>query len=446
MVMILCKSMKSIKIYGGTPLNGDIKPIANKNTVLPALIASLCSEKSITYHFVPDTLDIQKILSVFETIGVKVEVDDKKITVNASNVDTYKLTHPSMKAFRSGIMFAGPILARFGIVEFYVPGGCKLGLRSINTHLDNFKKLGAKVSYISDDIVRIELDRKDKSKENYIWQSETSVTATENVLMYAAISNTNLTINNAACEPHVKELAMLLESMGVTISGIGTNLISVYGIKSSQLTEVEFKPGPDPVDIAGLITLAAITKGKLNLIDANIPDITEGMLQIFKRFNIKFQLDKNDIIVDGTRDLYIDPLDFGFPMAGEDLPKLTPGPWPNFPVDALPAMVTLACKTKGKLYINNWMYENGLDFSSTLNKMGADIEKVSSHTIIVNGPVEFKSERVTAPSIIQATFAIFAAALADDTEVIIDGYGILNRRYPNIIDSYERLGAKFEHI
>ena len=170
------------------------------------------------------------------------------------------------------------------------------------------------------------------------------------------------------------------------------------------------------------------------------------MLQVFSKFNINFEKTGEDIIVKGNTEIKIDSNDSGFPLAGENLPKLAPRPWPGFPVDVLPVMVTLACKNNGKLLINNWMYENGLTFVHDLNKIGADISMQNPQAVLINGPIKFTGGFVQAQDVIQACKAMFLAALADDVETEIDAVEILNRRYPNIFEVYKSLGANIELI
>ncbi|OGC49033.1 hypothetical protein A2W32_04105, partial [candidate division WWE3 bacterium RBG_16_37_10] len=284
-----------------------------------------------------------------------------------------------------------------------------------------------------------------KSNSNYnIWQFEASVTGTENLFLYAAGASSRFEVTDCACEPHVTQLLQLLQSMGAKVEGIGSNRVCITGTK--KLKGTEFTPDPDFVDIGGLIVAAAITKGKLTLKGANIPRVVDGMLGWFRRFNIDITEKGSDLVIDGKNELIIDYKNSGFPMAGDNLPKLAPKPWPGFPVDALPPVVTLACKAKGDLLIKNWMYETGLDFIRELNSMGADIFMCDPERIIVHGPVTFKSRKVTAPDIIQACKAIFLASLADPVETTITGWEILKRRYPDVLEVYKKLGAEIQTL
>jgi len=232
--------------------------------------------------------------------------------------------------------------------------------------------------------------------------------------------------------------------MGAEIEGIGSNKVTLKGKKN--LKNFEFFPEPDFVDIGGLIVATAVTKGKVRILNANIESVIGGMVQVFEKFNIEIIKDGNDLIVNGDKDLYIDKVNSGFAMAEDDLPKLVPRPWPGFPIDVLPVMVTLACKTKGQLLIQNWMYETGLDFVRELNALGGNIFVADPQRIIVKGPVSFSGGNITSPGVIQSCKALFIATLADNVESTITGVDILKRRYPDIFEVYTKLGAKLEKI
>ncbi len=435
------QTMNTVTVHGGKPLIGTVTPVANKNSILAALPASILSNEIITYVNVPNTTDVAKMLEMLRLLGADVDdSDSNNIKINCSKLSNYKVDKDLGNLIRASIMFAGPLLARFGIAEIPVPGGCVLGKRSIASHVDVFKKAGVKVEFF-DGFVRFTAPnnpRKPLPKID-IWQFEASVTATENFLMYAAGVDGEFTLTDAACEPHVADLLHMLSDMGANINGINSNKIWIKGAKN--LKGVTFVPSPDFVDISGYIVAAAITKGKIRIKGANIESIIGGIIEIFHKFNIKIERDKEDLVVYGSNNLKIDAKNSGFPVANEDMPKLVPRPWPGFPVDVLPVMVTLASKTEGRILIQNWMYETGLDFIHELNSMGANIFMCDQQRVIVSGPVKFKGGNVTSPGIIQACKAIFLASLADDVETVITGVDILKRRYPNVFEIYKSLGA-----
>lgn len=434
----------TIKVVGGKKLSGQVTPIPNKNSILKVLPAAILTSGEITYNNFPKTTDVEKLLTILKELGAKVDDSDyNHIKVSCEKINKYEVTSKVAGQFRSSILFVGPLLARFGKARIPLPGGCVLGFRSIAAHVDVFKKVGVKVE-LGEDYAEFTAPKNPK-KQNVVWQLEASVTATENFAMYAAGCESEFTLHNAASEPHVTKLLMFLEELGAEVDGIGSNKITIRGRKN-MTNGTEFTPRPDFVDIAGYITAAAVTKGTITIKGANIPDITDNLINHFSLFNIGFKKSGQDIIVDGTRPLKIDYTNSGIPLAGPNLPKIKPAPWPGLQVDILPVFVTLACKTKGRLLLQNWMYETGLDFISELNKMGADIFMCDPQRVIITGPVKFKGGEVVAPGIIQACKAIFLASLADEATTILHGVDVLKRRYPDIIDTYKKLGANIEAI
>lgn len=434
-----------VKITGGKRLFGEVSPIPNKNAIVAALPISVMSDKEIMFRSVPDTSDVTKILAIIEKLGGEVERDviEGLVKINCKKVDSYKVDVALGGSFRASLNFVGPLLARFGKAEVPLPGGCELGMRSIEAHVDVFEKMGVKIERVGD-IVRFTAPRKIE-KEYNLWQIEASVTATENVATYAAGINSKVSIADAASEPHVTDVLNLLSQMGAEIEGIGSNRLEIRGTKNTK--RAEFTPRPDFIDISGMIVATAITNGKVRIKGANLPDVVDGLINWYRMFNIVINKEGNDLVVSvGKGGLQTDVFKRGFPMAAPGLPKLYPRPWPGFPVDAIPPMAVLASKSKGRLLLMNWMYESGLDFIRELNSLGADIMMMDPQRIIINGPVNFKGGKVTTPSVIQACKAIFLAALADPVETTISGVDILNRRYPNIFEVYSKLGADIEIV
>jgi UDP-N-acetylglucosamine 1-carboxyvinyltransferase len=432
---------ETIKIIGGKPLLGDATPVPNKNAILANLPACILTDEVMVYKNLPKTTDVIKFLEILKLLGAEVDdADYSNIKICCKNVNSYKVDYKLGNLMRASIMLAGPLLVRFGRAEIPTPGGCVLGKRSIMAHIDSFQKAGVTVE-MKDGYAVFTAPTQIKTSYD-IWQFEASVTATENLIMYAAGTESEMKIYDCASEPHVTQLVQTLKSMGAEVVGETSNKMIIKGSKTLKGTE--FVPEPDFVDIGGMIVAAAITKGKIRIKGANVWHIVGGMIETFRKFNINIKEDGNDLIVDGSNELQIDLINSGFAMAGEDLPKFVPRPWPGFPIDVLPVIVTLASKTKGKLLINNWMYETGLDFVKELNALGANIFIANPQIIVVNGPVKFKGGKITSPDIIQACKAIFLASLADDVETTLSGVEILKRRYPNVLETYRGLGANIE--
>lgn len=430
--------MSVVKIVGGNPLVGEVTPVPNKNAMLAVLPACILTNETVIYKNLAQTTDVQKTLKILELLGAEIDQTDfSQIKINCKNLKSYRVDEELGSLIRSSIILAGPLLARFGMAEIPTPGGCVLGKRSVMAHIDSFQKVGVMSEYV-DGYIRFVAPKKIESVYD-IWQFEASVTATENLFLYAAGINSKVKLTDAASEPHVSQLLDVITQMGAKVSGQHSNKVTVSG--NTKLGSFVFTPDPDHIDIAGLIVATAITRGKIKILGGNISNVSGGLIQSFEKFGIKIAKEGADLLIDGQSDLKIDLVNSGFPMAGENLPKFVPRPWPGFPVDALPAIVALACKTQGKLLVQNWMYETGLDFVKELNAMGAKIEMHDPQRITVNGPVKFIGGKITTPSIIQACMAIFLASLADPVETELTGSEILKRRYPNIFEVYKKLGA-----
>jgi UDP-N-acetylglucosamine 1-carboxyvinyltransferase len=432
---------ETIKVTGGVPLKGEVYPVPNKNAIVAALPAALLTDEDVIFHNVPKSTDVLKILEMLRLLGAEVEDGNYScVKINCRNVKSYTVDKELGNLIRASVMFAGPLLARFGKAKIPVPGGCVLGKRSIAAHVDAFSKAGIKLSF-EDGYAFFEAPKKPETRYD-VWQLEASVTATENLAMYAAGVESEIIITDSASEPHVTQLLELLSKMGANIEGVMSNRITVKG--RNKLKGAEFTPGPDHVDVGGLVVAAAVTQGEITLKNCNIPSAFGGMIEWFRLFNIEITESGEDLVVKGSGKIFVDTLNSGIPMAGEGLPKFVPRPWPGFPVDVLPVIVTLACKNDGTVLIQNWMYETGLDYIRELNSMGANIFMADPQRIIVKGPVSFKGGKVTAPGIIQACKSIYLASLCDPVETTIFGVDVLKRRYPNFIETYSRLGAKIE--
>ncbi len=430
-----------LKITGGNPLKGIVTPVPNKNAIMSALPACILTDETVVYRNMPKTSDVAKMLEMLRMLGASVDSSNySEIKITCKGMSSYTVDKELGNLIRASVMFAGPLIARFGIAKIPVPGGCVLGKRSISAHIDSFAKAGVIVSF--EDGYVVFKSPKNKQSTYDIWQFEASVTGTENLFLYAAGTEASFTITDCACEPHVTQLLQLLSSMGVKINGIGSNRVEITGKKT--LLGGDFTPEPDFVDIGGLITAAAVTGGEITLKNSNIRGVVGGMVEWFRKFNISIEEVGADLKVKSNGRLFIDLKNSGMPLAGENLPKFVPRPWPGFPVDVLPVIVTLACKTEGDLLIQNWMYETGLDFVRELNSMGANIFMADPQRVIVHGPIHFKNSKVVAPSIIQACKAIFIASLADPVETTISGVDILKRRYPQVIETYKSLGANIQ--
>ena len=426
------------RIVGGTALKGAVTPIPNKNSLMGALPLAVLRCPGVAYRNLPATTDVECFLEIYRRWGARIDcASEGSHLIDCTNTNSYRVDLDIGRKLRGAFSFVGPLLARFGVAEVPLPGGCRLGMRSIATHINTFRKVGVTVEQ-EDGYLRFRAPKKSRG-EYTAWMQEASVTATLNVAMYAAARDADTTVIGASCEPHVGDVLEALTRMGAHITGIGTNVLHIKGVE--ELGATEFVASPDYVDIAGYLVAGAITGGELRIRGANLPRIMDGIIDWFKLFSVDIDRKSKDLIVTGHGQLRLKGNEF--PMAGRDLPKLAVRPWPGFPVDILPVMITLASKTEGSILFQNWMYESGFDFVRELNYLGAEIYMSDPQKVIVMKPVvNFIGGEIVAPGIIQGTKAIFLASLADRVETVIHGTDILRRRYPNIFETYRRIGAE----
>lgn len=432
----------TFKIIGGVPLKGDVDPIPNKNSLMGALPLAVIAPQGVSFFDLPKTSDVESFLEIYRLWGARIETEGQSYTrIVTEPVKSTEVNYEIGHKFRGVFSLSGPLLARFGKASVPIPGGCKLGIRSLSTHLNAFMDLGIVVEESGGYLVLKKTSR--TAASGRIWLMEASVTATLNIAMYASANEGDIELIDASCEPHVCDVLMTLKTMGAEINGIGTNRLQIHGTR--DLKQTTFAASPDFVDISGYCVAAAITRGVIRIRGANRPEIMNGIIKWMTLFGIDIKPEKDDLIASAGKELRIKADEF--PLAGKDLPKFVVRPWPGFPVDVLPVMVTLATKTEGSMLFQNWMYESGFDFIRELNYLGAEIFMSDPQKIIVMDPIiTYTGGEVAAPGIIQGTKAIFLAALADKVETIIHGTDILRRRYPDIFNTYRKLGAGIERL
>lgn len=429
------------KVFGGNRLEGTVTPIPNKNSLMGAIPIVVLAQNGLEILDMPKTHDVAGYLEILESIGVRHRQNGKTTVFDSTGISTHRILSERGRQFRGSFSLAGPLLARFGEAVLPIPGGCKLGYRSIATHVTAFRELGVRAEETGD-VVSLSLPR-GWGCRHMVWLSEASVTTTINIASFAAGTNAEIEIRNAACEPHVRDVLLLLQKMGARIDGIGSNHLFVGG--TDELRHAVFQATPDFVDVAGYCVAAGVTKGRIVVRGGNTNDDMAGILKRLSYFGLDISLDGDDVTIDGERGLEIQAEKF--PKAGHELPKLAVAPWPGFPVDVLPVMVTLATKAAGRILFQNWMYESGFDFTRELMYMGADIYICDPQRIIVLEPkTTYTGGVVGSPGIIQGTKAIFLAALADPVETTIHGTEILMRRYPDILETYKKLGAEITAV
>src|SRR6266545_6975050 len=426
--------MEKFIIQGGVPLSGEIAPAGNKNAALPILAACLLTDEELVIRNVPNISDVQSILGLLEKLGVEVAwTGENEVRLQADNIIGTEVDEELANRIRASFLVAGPLLARCGEVKMPPPGGDTIGRRRLDAHLDAFRDLGAKV----DGDVWIELSApKDGLQPKRVFMDEPSVMGTENALLAAALTEGPTTIANAASEPHVQDLARLLTKMGAQVSGIGSNVMTVRGLK--KLGGAEHSVCPDHIEIASFMALAAATSGQITIRGVVTEDL-EGIRRHFRRIGLQSMLEGQDLMIPPKQKLTIRD------DHGEAIPQIDDGPWPAFPADLTSIALALATQAAGTIVIHEKMFENRLFFVDKLVAMGARIHLSDPHRAVVSGPSRLHGARLESPDI-RAGMAMLIAALAAQGTSEIGNVAQIDRGYERIDVRLRDLGARIERV
>ncbi len=427
--------MEKFVIDGGRPLSGTVRPAGNKNGALPILAASVLTSEDVIVRNVPRIRDVESMLNLLEGLGVRIAwLDDHAVRLNAADLTPESgLRRQDAERIRASFLLAGPLLARFGRCVMPPPGGDVIGRRRLDPHLDAFRSLGATLELGRD----IEMTAPAGGlRAGELFMDEPSVMATENALLAAALTPGTTVIGNAACEPHVQDLARMLVKMGARIAGIGSNVLTVDG--QSELGGCDHTVGPDHIEIGSFMALAGVTGGEVRITDVD-PDDLRMIRLVFGRLGLRSELEGTAIVVPGGQDLRTAR------DVGEHKMKVQDGPWPAFPADLTSIAVALATQADGSVLIHEWMFENRLVFTDKLVGMGADITLCDPHRAIVSGPCRLHGERMTSPDI-RAGMALLIAALCAEGRSVIHNVDQIDRGYEAIDTRLRALGAQIDRV
>jgi UDP-N-acetylglucosamine 1-carboxyvinyltransferase len=426
--------MEKFVIEGGVPLSGTMVPAGNKNGALPILAGALLTEDEVVVRNVPRIRDVDAMLSILGAIGVRVDWRGaNEVALCAADVHEVEIEPDLAEMIRASFLLAGPLLARFHRAVMPPPGGDVIGRRRLDPHLDAFRAMGATADCGREIVLSAPHGG---LKPTDVFMDEPSVMASENALMAAALTPGTTVIGNAACEPHVQDLARMLVKMGADIQGIGSNLITVNGAK--ELHGCEHEVAPDHIEIGSFIALAGVTGGELRIKDT-VPGDLRMIRLVFERLGLQTELDGNDVLVPGAQKLVAQS------DVGEFKSKIQDGPWPAFPADLTSIAVALATQAEGSILVHEWMFENRLIFTDKLILMGADIVMCDPHRAIVTGPRRLRGERVESPDI-RAGMAMLLAALCAEGKSEIGNIRQIDRGYERIDERLRELGARIERV
>jgi UDP-N-acetylglucosamine 1-carboxyvinyltransferase len=420
------------RVVGGRPLHGIVRPAGNKNAALPGLAAALLADGPVELADVPHIRDVETMLELLGDLGASWEwTGPNAVRVDPRGLQPKPLDPDLCSRIRASILLAGPLLGRFGRVTLPPPGGDVIGRRRVDAHFLAFEQLGATLTLGQN----YDLEAK-RLLGGEIFLDEPSVTATENVLMAAAVAEGRTVVRNAAAEPHVQDLARLLVAMGASIEGIGSNTFIVEG--GRPLHGCRYTLGPDHIEVASFIGLAAVTNGAIT-VDGVRPDDLRAILLGFDRLGVRPRLEGSRLVIPAGQERRV-RADLGGHVA-----KLEDGPWPAFPADAMSIAIVTATQCEGLILIFEKMFESRLFFVDKLIGMGARIVLCDPHRAVIAGASRLRGGPVESPDI-RAGMAMLLAALCAEGTSTIHNIGQIERGYEQIDVRLRALGAQIERL
>lgn len=420
---MLTKTEKFI-IEGGLPLEGEINVMGAKNSAGPLLAATLLTEEECIIDNIPLIQDVLSLIEIIKSIGVETEwLNERKLRIKSgSNIDVSKMDFEKASKIRLSVLLMGALFSRVKNFRITKPGGDKIGLRPISTHIESLRKIGANINE-SGSFYEIESGNLGSQE---IILKEFSVTATENLIMASVFCDGEIVIKGAAAEPYVQDLGEMLNKMGAKITGLGTHTIVINGVK--KLNGVSHRIIPDPNEAGTFILAGAITPGQVKINEA-IPEHLDLFLDKLEEIGVEITKDKDFVIVNYSKEL--------------KSARVQALPYPGFPTDLLPCLVPLLTQAVGKSLVHDPLYENRLNYINELRKMGADIDLVDPHRAIVFGKTELSGQKIESSDIRAGASLVIAGLLAKGRTIVENVYQI-DRGYEKIEERLVKIGANIQ--
>ena len=417
--------MDRLLIEGGAALTGSINASGAKNSVLPILASSLLLSDKLVLQNIPHLKDVTTMVEVIGSMGADITLDeDMNLEIDTSNLNNQIARYELVKTMRASVLVLGPLLAKFGRAEVALPGGCAIGSRPVNLHLDSMKRLGAEVT-TENGYIKAKAENGLKGAE--ILFDNISVTGTENAVMAAVLAEGKTLLKNAAREPEVIDLISCLKKMGAKISGEGTKDIEIEGVK--ELKPTTFKVMPDRIETATYLTAVAMTGGEVTIKNTQ-PDALVSILDKLKEAGAKIIIDKDSITLK---------------MEGElKAVDISTAPYPAFPTDMQAQFISLNTIANGHSKVVETIFENRFMHVQELIRMGGDIS-LKGNTALIKGKSSLKSAPVMATDL-RASASLVLAGLVAEGQTKIDRIYHIDRGYERIEEKLNLLGARIERI
>ena len=426
--------MSRFIIRGGKAIGGRYRPAGNKNAALPMLAACLLTDGEVRLSNVPMIRDVENLLALLEDIGVEVGWEGHEVRLCAAGVRKTELDAGLCAKVRGSVLLAGPLAARHGKALLPPPGGDVIGRRRLDTHFEGWGRLGIGVDVAAGGEGFV-LRRGAEFRGAEMLLDEASVTATENVLMAAALAPGKTVMLNAACEPHVQNLARMLNGMGAHIRGAGSNRLEIEG--AERLHGVEERVDADYVEMGSFLAAAAATGGRLEVEESPDGVTRRVMDRLFGRLGVAWKEEGGRLVLESGQALEVRP-DWG-----GGIPKIEDGIWPAAPSDLMSVALVLATQSKGTVLFFEKLFESRMYFVDRLLDMGARVVACDPHRVLVSGPSALRGKHLTSPDI-RAGMALMIAALCAEGRSVIDNADMVDRGYERIDERLRELGADIE--
>ena len=416
--------MKKLEVFGAARLKGEIRISGSKNASLPILAATLLSDKKISLTNLPKVKDIETMILLLKSLGSTID-DNKKILTIKNNKQTKTFAAYSLvKTMRAGILVLGPLLAKFGKAKVSLPGGCAIGTRPVDIHLQALSKLGVKYKIIQG---YVHANAPKGLIGANIKFPKVSVGATENLIIASCLAKGKTTLSNCAIEPEIKDLVNFLINMGCNIKWTAKRTIKIEGVRN--LREIKYQVMPDRIEAGTYLIAAALTEGNLKIIGID-PKIISTEINILKKVGAKIVQKKNEISIQGSKKI-------------KNI-NIKTSPYPGFPTDLQAQMMVLLCKANKRSYIREEIFENRFMHVAELNRMGAEIS-IHGNKAIIEGNVKFEAAELMATDL-RASVSLILAALSAKGKSIINRIYHLDRGYEDIEKKLKKVGAKIRRI
>jgi UDP-N-acetylglucosamine 1-carboxyvinyltransferase len=422
--------MDKFRITGGRPLSGRVTVSGAKNSALPCLAAAILTPETVTLHNVPYVRDCMTQRRLLEDLGATVLVPDLRThKITAANIEVFEAPYDLVKTMRASVLALGPLVARFGKAKVSLPGGCAIGTRPIDLHLEALQLLGAQVSLESGNIVA-RAPKGGRLVGSDVTFPKVTVTGTENLLMAATLARGTTTLRNAAREPEVEDLADLLNRMGARVRGAGTDTITIEGVEG--LGAAEHTIIPDRIETGTFLVAAAITDGELEVKDC-CPEHLTAVIERLREAGVQIE-EVNPTTLHARRS-----------PKGLKARDVTTEPYPSFPTDMQAQYMALLTQAEGSARVVETIFENRFMHASEMQRMGARVRVESNSTAVVEGPAELSGARVQA-SDLRASASLVLAGLAAQGETIIERVYHIDRGYEKIEAKLRAVGADIQRL